>query len=201
MREDRGATLLELVVAMTIMVIFLGIFSTSMIMMSRAQSKTSAVIDSSDQLNRAFLWLDKNVRYSAAITTPAQVGTAWYVELENTTTGTEVCTQLKLDTSTGLLQRRTWSVTNSAASGLTSWVQIASGLTYATASSGGTQTPFVSPSTASGSEDAQSLQVYLAATSGPSTASTTSQSSFTFTAINSTLPKSSSTICGEVSRS
>jgi Tfp pilus assembly protein PilE len=200
-RDERGATLLELVVAMTIMLVFLGIFSTSMIMMSRAQSKTSAVIDSSDQLNRAFVWLDKNVRYSAAITTPGQVGNVWYVELENTTSGTEVCTQIKFDSAAGQLLRRSWSVSGSTYSGLTSWVQVASSLTYATSSSGTTLTPFVSPSTASGSETTQSLQVNLAASSGPSTASATSQSAFNFTAINSTLPKSSSSICQEVARS
>jgi prepilin-type N-terminal cleavage/methylation domain-containing protein len=200
LRDDRGATLLELLVAMVIMVVFFAIFGSSMIMMSRAQSKTSAIVDTSDQLNRAFIWLDKNVRYSAAITTPGKGATDWYVELENTTSGTEVCTQIRYDVSSGQLQQRSWSVVNSAATTATSWIPIASSLTYATDSSNNTLTPFVSPSTATGSETTQQLQVYLASTSGPTTASATSQSTFTFTAINSTLPKSSASICQEAGR-
>ena len=202
LRDERGATLLELVVAMTIMLVFLGIFGSSMIMMSRAQSKTAAVIDSADQLNRAFLWLDKNVRYSAAITSPAQslATNDWYVELENTTTGSEVCTQIRFDPSAGQLARRTWTVNGASYTTPTSWLPVASGLSYAKTSAGGTQTPFVSASSATGSETTQSLQVYLAAKSGPVEAAASSQTALTFTAINSTLPKSSTSICQEAGR-
>jgi prepilin-type N-terminal cleavage/methylation domain-containing protein len=192
LRDDRGTTLLELVVAMAIMLIFLGIFTGGIIVISKSQAKTNSIGESSGQINQAFLWLDKNVRYSAAITTPGQGTSAdWYVELRNTTSGTEVCTQVRLDAATAKLQRRSWTPSGSTASGLTCWIAIASGIT-----NGSADVPFVSPSAAVGSERFQQLKVTLVALNN----ATTSRSQLTFTAINSTLPKSSAAVCQEAGR-
>jgi prepilin-type N-terminal cleavage/methylation domain-containing protein len=193
--DDRGATLLELVVAMAIMVVFLAIFTTTMLMMSRSESKARSVADTANQVNQAFLWFDKSVRYAAAISTPGTGSTTgdWYVEWRNTGTGTEVCTQARLDKASGQLQRRSWQPTATGYSGLTAWVPVASGLASTS------DQPFTSPSTAKGSQVYQQLQVVLTATGGTADAPSTANSSFTFTAVNSSFPVPSG-VCQEAGR-
>lgn len=200
LRDDRGTSMLELVVAMTIMMVFLGIFTGAIVVIHKSQAKAAGISDSSQQLNQAFLWLDKNVRYAAAITTPG-VGTGavkdWYVELRNTTTGTEVCTQVRLDITKGQLQRRSWTPSAAGvAVGLTSWTPMGTGFTNAAVAAGDPDQPFTSPSTATDSKRFQQLSVVLVSKSG----TTSTRSVFSFAAINSTMPKSSAPVCQEATR-
>jgi len=197
LRADEGTSLLELLVAMSIMMIFLGIFTGAIIVISKSQAKTTSITDSSEQVNEAFLWLDKNVRYAAAITTPGRgSNNDWYVELRNTTSGTEVCTQIRLDITTTQLQRRSWTPSGTTATGLTSWTPMGSGFTNAAVAAGDPNQPFISLPTATDSKRFQQLSVVLVAKSG----STNTRSTFTFPAINSTMPKSSAPVCQEAGR-
>ena len=184
---DDGTTLIELMVGMTIMSIFLAMFTGAILMMNGAMNKSQAVNLSSSQLNIAFTNLDNLVRYAAFISTP-KVGTSgdWYVELRVTTTGTEVCNQLRVDIASQQLQRRTWTVANAVASAPGPWVPIASGISNGGAAAGPTTQPFyLVPPT--GNAALQQLTINLIAPAGPASSVTNSMATFTFTAVNSSV--------------
>lgn len=199
-RDDRGMSLVELVVGMAVMMVFLSIFTGAMMMMSKSESKARSTADTADQVNRAFLWFDKTVRYASAISAPGISGGDWYVELRNTGDVTERCTQVRLDTDTGRLQRRDWLVTGGTITP-PAWVQVASGFTNGSAAADSSLQPFYRPSKATGAEIFQQLRITLVAEGGAANSPTASKSSFTFTAVNSTLPVPTSPVCQEVSRS
>jgi type II secretory pathway pseudopilin PulG len=193
-RDDRGATMVEMVVGMAIMVIFMAIFTTTMMLMSHSESKARSVADTANQVNLAFLWFDKNVRYASSISSPG-TGSAsgdWYVEWRNTGTGTTVCTQARLDTATGQLQRRSWQPSGTGYTKLTAWRQVANGFV----ASG---QPFSSPSTPTGSQMYQQLQVTLTAKGGAGNSPSSATSSFTLTAVNSSFPVPTG-VCQEAGR-
>ncbi len=195
LRDDAGVTLVEMVVAMGIMMIFLAIFTGAMVMMSKSETKARSVSDTSTQLNVAFLWLDRNVRYASALTAPGTTSGNFYLELSNTGSGSQVCTQVRLNAATHKLERRSWTVTGTSPSyaNLSGWLLIASNITN-------TASPFSVASRATGSEVHQQLGVSLTSTGGPGNALTTSQSSFTLTAVNSPAPGTVSGVCQEVAR-
>lgn len=212
MSQDEGTTLVELMVGMVLMSVFLAMFTGAILMLSGAMNKSQAINLSASQLNVAFQNLDRAVRYASAISTPG-TGTSgdWYVELRMTNTGTEVCTQLRVDIAAQQLQSRTWKVVNAAATTPTTWLPISSGITNGGAPSGVTQpfrlpVPLAVPATIRLGLDApanalhQQLTVNLASPAGSGTAVTTSSSSFTFTALNSVLPAPTSPICQQGGR-
>ena len=192
LRDDDGVTMIEMVVAMVVMMIFLAIFTGSMMLISKSEMKARAVSDTADQVNRAFLWFDKNVRYASGISSPGSTATAFYVELSNTGGGTQVCTQVRLVLATDQLQQRTWTVSCTGYTGLSGWTPLADNITN-------TSTPFSVASTATGSEAHQQLAVSLTSDkTGGNTAH--SASSFTLTAVNSPPPDQVGTVCQEVGR-
>ncbi|MGH8861324.1 MAG: type II secretion system protein [Jatrophihabitantaceae bacterium] len=198
--DDRGSTLMELVVGMTVMGIFMTIFTTAVFQMGRTVNKVQAITISAGQVNAAFLRLDKLVRYASAIATSgASAGGNWYIELDNTANGPEVCTQLRIDVPTGQLQQRTWGVTNSVAGTASSWKMLANGISNGTATAGSNTQPFVvAASTAS--SPFQQLTVTLVVNNGGAT-SATSASQITFTAVNSVASASTNaTTCQQKGR-
>lgn len=198
--DDRGSSLTELLVGMALMLVFMSIFTGAVVMMNRSVTKVESVNRSSTELNQAFLTLDKTVRYAAAISSPAK-GTDgnWYVELRTTATGVQVCTQLRIELAGLRLQRRSWQVTASVASGLTTWSELAAGVVNGSAAAGSDDQPFLlKPET--GTVDYQQLVVKLVSTAGAGPTLTTSRSAVSFTALNSTVPPPPA-ICQEVARS
>jgi len=198
MNRDEGTSLVELVVGMTLMMIFLAMFTGAAVMMNTAMSKSQAVNVASSQINIAYLNLDTTVRYASYIGTPAStpaVGTGnWYVEFQSTTSGTEACTQLRVDKTSRQLQVRTWTVLNATASSPSAWVPIASGISNGGAVAGATSQPFYR--VAPGENTVfQQLTVTLISPAGPASSISNSMSSFTFTALNSVVPAPTSSIC------
>lgn len=186
-RGDAGITLIEVVVAMSILSIFLAIFTGAVTQMYRAANRTEAVAGTQSQLHVAFLRLDKEIRYAAGISTPAAVGGDQYVEFLTTNTGTPRCTQLRLRTVDEQIQRRTWT---QGASPLapSAWIPLASGVTS-------TQPfTFVAADT---TFNFQRLRLRLTASSAPGGAGTARATDVTFTALNTSLTTSSSTVCTE----
>src|SRR4051794_18972235 len=110
-RGDEGTSMMELLVGMVLMTIFGAIFTTSVVMMNRSTNKVQSLTTTATTLSNAFTTLDRSVRYAAAISSPGvATGTGnWYVEYSTTNTGVQICSQLRLDRTTGQLQRRTWS--------------------------------------------------------------------------------------------
>jgi type II secretory pathway pseudopilin PulG len=64
---DEGTTLMELMVGMTIMSIFMAMFTAAVVTMFSSTNKIQAVVSSSTQLNLAFERLDTQVRYAVLI--------------------------------------------------------------------------------------------------------------------------------------
>lgn len=202
---DRGVTLVETVVAMTIMTIFGGIFTGAVISLSDAAGKAEATTRSADALNQAYLALDRSVRYASAISTPGtstEPGSTgnWYVELRETHSGDRTCTQLRIDTAGQQLQKRTWTVLPSP-SAPTAWRALASSITNGAAAAGPDSQPFfLPPPGPPGNATSQQLQVKLTALSGSGRTETTSRSSFRFTALNSTSASPAGSICQQAGR-
>jgi type II secretory pathway pseudopilin PulG len=206
-QSDRGFTMLEMVVGMTLMMIFLSIFTTAIISMFDSTNKSQAVNNGSAQLNIAFGRLDRTIRYASFVSQQSVGGDGnWYVTFQTTNTGTPVCTQLRIDKTAQRLQQRTWNVSgtapNTTASGLTGWTQLASGITNGGAAVGSPDQPFtLTP--AGSAVTSESLNLHLLALDGSGRTATTSLSTVTFVAINTNLKTPDPTdptthVCNEV---
>jgi prepilin-type N-terminal cleavage/methylation domain-containing protein len=184
---DGGLTLMELVVGMSVMSIFMTIFSTGIVQMYRAANKNEATSTAQSQLNLAFLRLDKQIRYAAGVSAPDVYGPDQYVEYLTTNTGTAICTQLRLELATGQLQQRTWTQ-DATPLAPTGWNVLASGVTS------------TQPFTFAAADDTynfQRLQLRLETSSGAGETASSKQTDITFTAMNTSLSTSSDTICTE----
>ena len=197
--SDEGTSLIELLVGMMLMMIFMGMFTGGVILMNQSANKVESVSLTSNQINTAFLKLDRTVRYAAAISTPSNTSATgdWYVELRTTNTGAEVCSQLRFDIASKQLQQRSWRVVNAAAVNLSNWTPLASSIVNGTAAPGSADQPFALLPLSS-NIDYQQLNIKLVALYGSATKSL-SRSSITFTALNSTVPAPSN-VCQEVGR-
>jgi type II secretory pathway pseudopilin PulG len=186
---EAGTTLMEMVIGMTIMAIFMSMFTTAVVIMTQTANKVDSVTVSATQANLAFLKLDKLIRYASAISTPGTGSSGdTYVEVLLTNTGAAQCTQLRVDPPSQQLQQRGWGVdSNGNATAASSWLPLASGVT------GGR---FVIP--AAGASLYQQLQITLSTSSG-NTSPSTANRSMTFTAINSNLNQNAS-VCQQWGR-
>jgi hypothetical protein len=206
--DERGTSLVELIVGMAIMTICGAVFLGSAVTLSKVTGKTQAVTTTASQTNLAYLTLDKTVRYASAVTVPAKSSTGnWYVEFRDTTSGSEVCTQLRIDNTTKQLQQRTWSVVSpTSLTALTAFRQISTGFTNGAVAASTSTTvnttdqPFFSqPDTTTANH--QRLLITLISTAGGAAAGTsTSRSVFTLTALNSTVPPPTGSICQQAGR-
>ncbi len=184
---DAGITLIEVVVAMTIMTIAMAVFTGGILQLHRAANRTEATANAQSQVNIAFLRLDKEIRYAAGISTPGTVGSDSYVEFLTTYTGTAVCTELRLQVAAKQLQRRTW-VQGSSPLAPSPWIPMASEVS--------STLPFTL-SVPDATFNFQRLRVRLLATSGAGGTATSKQTDVTFTALNTSLTTSSATVCTE----
>jgi prepilin-type N-terminal cleavage/methylation domain-containing protein len=167
---DAGVTLLEVVVAMSIMSMVMAAFTTGVIAMYRSANRTEAISTAQSQVATAFARLDRELRYATAISEPGTAGSDRYVEyLTITTSGVPTCNELRLDTTSragARLRLRSWSQGSQPPPWSTSSVLAA----YL-----GTDQPFQSADTA----NVQRLRVVL------QIAGSTAPAEATFTALNS----------------
>ncbi len=205
--REAGTTMAELVTAMALMTVFMTIFTASVSIMYKSINKVTSLADSTSQLNQAFVRLDHEVRYSAAISTPGTTAKGWYVELKTTTTGSIVCTQLQITPTatitgqpSGQLRRRTWTVSASGTAGApTNWIPLASGVTNGNAAVGSTNQPFVLAAPTA-IFTYQTLAIRVLETSGSGDSPTSAVSAVTYTALNSTVATTPTGVCTEVAR-
>ncbi|GID31007.1 type II secretion system protein [Paractinoplanes brasiliensis] len=101
--DDRGVSLIELVVGMGIMSVVLVIALGGLVEVYRNVNRVDSVSVARDQLTNSFRRLDKELRYASWVSVPGQVGAAWY--LEYATTGG--CRQLVL--KDGVLTTASWT--------------------------------------------------------------------------------------------
>lgn len=198
---ERGTSLIELIVGMSIMTVCGAIFLGSAVTLSRVTAKTQAVTTTASQTNLAYLALDRTLRYASYVTEPGKSTSGnWYVEFRDTTTGSEVCTQLRIDNSTKQLQRRTWSTTTTPVTP-TAFRQISTGFTNGTVAKNDKDQPFLLlPETETSTVSHQRLVVTLLSASGSSGAASASRSSFMLTALNSTGTMTTGSICQQAGR-
>lgn len=203
--DDSGTTLLELVVGMVIMTIFMGMFTTAILVMSNTTNTVQVAADTSNQATDAYLRLDREIRYASAISTPSYSATAamWHVEFAttiisrsgtNTVTNTTQCTQLAVappsasNGNVGVLQQRTWTV---GATQANPWGVLASNVSnYGSSTS---TSPFPATSAISGGNASTSMQqLTIKLAYAEPTSTTTTTSSYTFTAVNSSTSNTAS---------
>jgi type II secretory pathway pseudopilin PulG len=204
--RERGTSLIELIVGMGIMTICGAIFLGSAVTLSRVTAKTQAVTTSASQTNLAYLTLDKTVRYASAISLPAKSSSGvWYVEFRDTTSGSEVCTQLRVDNTTQQLQQRTWTTATTPVVP-TAFRQVSPGFTNGAAAASSSTTlnttdqPFFRlPDSTTANHQRLSITLISAAGAASGTSST-SRSAFTLTGLNSTTNAAAGTICQQAGR-
>lgn len=107
--EDRGFTLMELLVGMGLMGIFMAIVTGSMVMMFGSSQHSEATTRTSQEISSAFLWLDAHLRYADYVGDPSQVtadGGNWHVRFSGTDpeSTTATCYELRVDQAAGQLQ-------------------------------------------------------------------------------------------------
>ncbi|MEU4428711.1 prepilin-type N-terminal cleavage/methylation domain-containing protein [Actinoplanes sp. NPDC024001] len=170
-RDDAGVTLLELLVAMSIMSVFTALFTAGVVQMYRTAATAEATQALQSRLNLTFERLDAEIRYASAITDPDPApvdGRGISVEYLNLNGAEPLCTQLRL--LNGALLRRTWTTGKPPSGG---WRTLATGVTGST--------PFAVRKTANRFQLRLTLTVEYA-TSGPAAGEHTTE--FLFTALN-----------------
>ena len=187
---DEGTTLMELMVGMVIMTILLTICTGAVVQMFSSTGKDQGLANTTQQLNTAFVRLDKQVRYASAIDQPtgslATNNLSVAFQTVNPTGST--CTQLRIQPVAGTTQQqlveRTWAVTSGSATAtnLTPWTQLAGGV-VTTGPSGSAVPPFSVSTPAGGA--VQQLRILVGAVDAQGYAPTQSFSSVVFSALNS----------------
>ena len=181
--------MIEIVTTLAIMSIAMSIFTTGILQIYRFVNKTESMSITQSQINLAVLRLDKELRYAAGISTPGLLGADWYVEYLTTNTGTATCTGLRLTVTTTQpqLQLRTWPQ-GTYPSPAPGWATMASEVNS-------TQ-PFtvIAPD-----QDVayQRLRLTLTASAGTAPTATATQTDVTFTALDTSLGTSNTTVCSE----
>lgn len=197
--DDSGATLIEVVVTMTIMSVFLGMFTTGIIQIHRSMAAQESMDDAQSRINVTFQRLDKELRYAYGFSVPEQsaaTGGIPYVEVLTAPNGIPVCTQLRVLNAT--LEMRTWDPGASAPTDGT-WRSLLSPVTPVSE-------PALQPvpSTQAGpyafwkadsTRVHQRLRLSLRATVGKDWNRASRETAITFTALNSTAKTDSSLVC------
>lgn len=190
---DTGITLIEMVVSLSVLAIFLTIFTGATVSIYSTTNRAEALMDSSAQAHLAFNRLDLSVRYASAIGQPRPdtAGNPTVAFRSGVAEGT-ICTQLRVDQSSRQLQQRTWSVVDGGWDALTGWTVLASSVRAADGVAAFTLTE-------PGEIPRQQLTIRLVATSGPDSSASTAQVDATFVAFNSTEQTVPDGVCTEVS--
>ncbi len=125
--SDSGMTLIEMLVAMMLFTVLIGVFMSGIAVMTDSTVRTQAATGSSDEIRRAYQRLDKQIRYASAVNAPGLVGGNEYIEFETTAVAPgedPTCTQWKLDAAADTLAFRTWP--DLATATASTWTVVAS---------------------------------------------------------------------------
>ena len=181
-RDDRGVTLLEVVVAMSMMLVAVSAVTAGVVTMFRTASTTALTSTAQSQVSLVVLRLDRQVRYATGISRPRVVDGTQYVEYLFVEQGRLTCVQLRV--AGGNLQQRSWT---SGATPPGDWATLASGVA----------TPHPFTHLAADDQIAhQRLTVAVHATADAGSETRTKHRTVTFTALNTTRD-SPTDVCGE----
>jgi prepilin-type N-terminal cleavage/methylation domain-containing protein len=186
--RDEGFTLVETMMVLVVLGIMMALFSSAVQQIFGAEERTETTSTSQSQIVTAFQRLDKQIPYASGISRQGVVGADPYIEFQTSTTGTAVCTELRVHTANGQLQERTWT---SGMSPLvpSAWLPLASGVV--------STAPFTF-NVASASYNYQRLEINMSVKTGSNSNASTRQTDITFTALNTSLATpDTSTQCTE----
>ncbi|MBM2618924.1 prepilin-type N-terminal cleavage/methylation domain-containing protein [Actinoplanes sp. LDG1-06] len=189
--RDAGVTLVEVMVAMGVTSVVMAMVTTAVVQMYRFTNRNEVLSNEMVQLQTTFQQLDRSVRYAYAISQPSTAATTsggWYVEWTSITGTTQFCNQLRLNTTSGVMQQRRRPDGGS----LSAWVTVASSL-------GATQPFTLQPASTSGYPH-QRLIVDVTVGAPSTSSQAPRRSTFSFTALNSTLTTVSTGVCSDMGR-
>ncbi len=130
-KDDRGYTLIELMMAMVCMSILLTLVTSAIIQIYHSVNSVDSMSTAQTQVDTTFVRLDKELRYARGISTPGTVNGDAYVEYLLSADSVDTCVELRLHTATGELQRRQWTK-NVTPLTPTGWQTLASTVTATT---------------------------------------------------------------------
>ncbi|MDX6285420.1 MAG: hypothetical protein QOG53_905 [Frankiales bacterium] len=195
-REDRGATLVELIVVMGVFGIFIALFTAATTSMFGQVRRQQGTTDNLDTTRKVILLLDKQVRYANFISTPGTAADGnTYVEWRTGNTGQQqTCTQWRYVTTAKTLQYRRWLPPLSGVGAVTAsaWVTEGTGINLKAGS------PIWSITATSPSATREALTVTFVSRHGNPAKSTNSQ--VTLTGLNTPSAVPSGATCTEVGR-
>jgi len=123
-----GFSLIELLVSMMIFSIFVGLFLSAVVGLTRGTTRAKLTAETSSSVLLVFQNIDRQVRYADAITLPGNGSSGpryRYVEFRtpaaSTRDGVTKCTQWRFDSTNGTLASREWPATTFASA--TAWAQ------------------------------------------------------------------------------
>lgn len=157
-RDDAGFTLVEMIVSMSVFMVFLAIVMSAIAMLHGSLTTTTNRADATTRARAAIALLDRQLRYATAVNTPVTSSNDVYLEFQGlTTAGAARCYQWRVQTSTKRLQERDWTP-GSPSSAV--WRSVSTGIANTTA-----QAPFTF-SAATATAQYQSVLVDLYVTVG-----------------------------------
>ncbi len=175
--DDRGTTLIEVIVAMSIFSVIITIFGVAVTQWTQSIVRGDAIADQTSAARTAFDFLDRQVPAASAVNYPVLSGSSWYLEFRTDATSPSTCTQWRLDTDTQLLQWRTWPTDTGVLGTPTAWRTAATGVVNSVDPS---QKPFsMDKVDAQYAQQRLDMRLRLQQSTGPVT-----QSNATFTARN-----------------
>jgi prepilin-type N-terminal cleavage/methylation domain-containing protein len=189
---DDGVTLAELMVGMALMAVVGAVSTAGIVQVFRAVGSFQGQTVTGQQLVQIFQRLDREVRYASAISQPATVNGDYYVEYLTTSGSSPTCTELRLSTSLGQLQRRTWP--SGSVTAVTAWAPLASQVSVINVN-GQVTPPFVLLA-ATPVLNYERLQIALNSTDGIGNKAVSRQSTVTWAAMNAGL-NPATTVCIE----
>ncbi|GGK37936.1 hypothetical protein GCM10010124_33460 [Pilimelia terevasa] len=178
-RDDRGASLVEVLVASGLMMVVSALVTSGIVTMSRSLSQVEGMNQAQARSGLAFARLDGEVRYASDIAPPAVVSgvptVTYYVPVS---AGGNQCRQWRL--AGDRLERRGWPAGRPASGG---WQLIADGVA-ASGAEAGQVGPFRrhAPETANGH---QRLELRVRSSGGGGVGAAARETAITFTAWNS----------------
>lgn len=197
--DDDGVTLIELTVSLMIMSVMMTMFTTAALQMYRAANKSESMASAQADLNVVFLRLDKIVRYASWISDPQQTGAKHDIRMLTTTSSDgQRCYGLKVTGGTASrlliagwnpddLNERPTVGEYAADTGI--WTTLANDVTAPDGEKPFERVP------ADSVQNFDRLQLRLEATKGSNESRTKSDTNVRFTALNSSLARSTTDLC------
>jgi prepilin-type N-terminal cleavage/methylation domain-containing protein len=122
--EDRGSTLVEVLIAMIVLSLLLVVFVRAVSLMTSTTTRVTTTGEVATEGRAASDALGRQLAVASATNTPVFAGGNWYLEFstDDVKAGSDrQCTQWRYQPSTRRLQYRTWSVVTLVAS---AWIPV-----------------------------------------------------------------------------